>query len=523
MIFPEKRVLYSSFLFAITLCASMAVAQDNTDIIDPRVIQEPSPALLNSFEQLTSEAGFPGAAGPDNRISVPRELPPPGRALIESRNYAVQRDDESNAIAASNVLFVMLDPNLGTEEVTELLAEYRFQFIEAYPEAGTIKVRANLDEFYSDDMTPSQWLSATANIIRHYNGDPRIISATPDFTLQFSQANALDPNGLNTLENAFPINLADNGEVQDWGITDIQADLVWPLIETPIVKTIAVLDLGFAPHEDIPFVDTTGNRSDDHGNHVAAIMCGLHNDRGVRGVLPNCGVYAKPYGVRTLPFPGGLVQERAGLMTGVMESFEGFVEQIDDVSAYNVSLGYNWYKVKGLDPNFNFANNPDIRTVVQAQSTQLIRVLRLTNDRGIPIFSAAGNDSGDLEVPFDARWASPFNFAALTACSELGICNGVVVEAHDPNGQRAVFSNVGGDVSCPGVNIKSALSSAIDSYGVWSGTSMASPYCAAGFVLLSTLVDPRPPRTLLNCALNGAPQTNSGARRLLLQAAVHNC
>lgn len=524
MTFHSKIVLCKTFLLFASLFAYEARAQDSTEVVDPRVLQEPSPALFNSFERLTFEAEILGAGGPGNPVSVPGELPPPGGSPIELKNYSVwPSDDQSSVVSSSNVLFVMLDPDLDSEAVTELLADYQFQFVEAYPEAATIKVRADLSDFYSDDMSPSEWLAATANIIRRYGDDPRLVSATPDFAFQFSQTNALDPDGLNTLEYAIPIDLSGNPEIQDWGITDIQADLVWSQIAAPVLKTVGVFDAGFALHEDIPFINSAGNRRNDHGNHVAAIMCGLHNNKGIRGVLPSCGVYAQPYGVTSLPIEGGSVQERAGLMYGVMASFEGFVENIDDVSAYNVSLGYNWYKLEELDPDINFATNPDIRTVVQAQSTQLFRALRLANEKGVPIFSAAGNDSRDLDFPFDARWASPFNYAALTACSQFGTCNGIVVEAHNSDGKRAIFSNIGGDISCPGVNIESALSSAKDSYGVMSGTSMASPYCTAGFVLLSTLVDPADPRSLLDCALSGAPQTDSGARRLLLKAATDSC
>ena len=86
-------------------------------------------------------------------------------------------------------------------------------------------------------------------------------------------------------------------------------------------------------------------------------------------------------------------------------------------------------------------------------STISASVLELAAKAGKVIFSAAGNDSSGLAVPMQARYASPFNWAALTA-REHGIArNGVVVEAHDASNKRAPFSNVGGNVSCPGVDV----------------------------------------------------------------------
>ena len=83
----------------------------------------------------------------------------------------------------------------------------------------------------------------------------------------------------------------------------------------------------------------------------------------------------------------------------------------------------------------------------------LISVFELADKAGKVIFSAAGNDSSGLSKPISAKFASPFNWAALTA-REKGIArNGVVVEAHDSSNQRAPFSNLGGHVSCPGVDV----------------------------------------------------------------------
>ena len=54
------------------------------------------------------------------------------------------------------------------------------------------------------------------------------------------------------------------------------------------------MDVGFAAHEDITFSTLgAGVNIEDHGNHVAAIACAKHNNKGVKGVIPNCFVRPK--------------------------------------------------------------------------------------------------------------------------------------------------------------------------------------------------------------------------------------
>lgn len=56
-----------------------------------------------------------------------------------------------------------------------------------------------------------------------------------------------------------------------------------------------VMDVGFARHEDLVFLELPSDTDvDDHGNHVAAIACGVHdNEVGIKGVLQNCLVRAR--------------------------------------------------------------------------------------------------------------------------------------------------------------------------------------------------------------------------------------
>jgi subtilisin family serine protease len=131
------------------------------------------------------------------------------------------------------------------------------------------------------------------------------------------------------------------------------------------------------------------------------------------------------------------------------------------------------------------------------------------------IFSAAGNDSSGVPKPISAKYASPFNWAALNA-RERGLRNGVIVEAHDSSNKRASFSNVGGHISCPGVDVLSAVAHASDGetsqsmYGKMSGTSMASPYCASAHLLFGLVRPGYSGTKIIDCLLASTQKTDTG-------------
>lgn len=514
MLRTHRFLLVALGLF-LSPCASAQVP------LDDRLFLQPGDDLQNSLEMLSIEAEIlstmENAGGPRHPTST----------YLGNDGKSGQTMETS--WAAENTLYLKLDPNLGMDAVRGILDEYDFEFEDSFPELGTISVRADLSDFYRNGLSTSEWLAATARIIEQYSTDSRILAVSPEIGVPPDTNVSLDELGLNSLDQAIHLENTASGEKQDWGIEDIQAPALWKRYETPIYKTVGVFDSGFGLHQDIPFIDGVADRRRDHGNHVAGIMCGIHNDSGYRGVLPHCGIYAEPHGYWIDPTQAGPITERTGLMRSVMETFQDFVNDTDDVSVYNVSLGYNWYLLQKADPDFDFANDPNLPDIVENNGYWLYQVLEKANEKNIAIVSAAGNDSRDLDVAFSAKWASPFNYAALTACEARGICNGVVVEAHDKFGKRAVFSNTGGDISCPGVNIHSSL--ALDkhkkpspnSYGVMSGTSMASPYCAAGMALLSTFVVDKPVSDMVDCLKLSPNRSDFGVPMMRLDAAMTTC
>lgn len=144
------------------------------------------------------------------------------------------------------------------------------------------------------------------------------------------------------------------------------------------------------------------------------------------------------------------------------------------------------------------------------------------------IFAAAGNDSERPGRAISAKYASPFNWAAIEVVG-LGITSGVVVEAHDQAGNAAGFTNSSGHLSCGGVDVLSSV--ALDesgqpstrSYAVMSGTSMASPLCAAAFELLRKVRPNHTVEKLLACATGGTRKNSNGTPIFDLESAAQLC
>lgn len=517
-----RREVCSVLTAACILCATPAILhaqqgsqQANEDQRLERLFTSPSQGLSAALATIQFEETIFAAGTEPLGVEVPIEI--------------FDNDDKGDW-AATNTLYLKLDPELSREEIAALFDEYRFDYEGAYPGLGVLSVRVADAYPKGEELDTNGWLAAAASIIRRYrDDDPRILSVSPEILVDPQNQASIDPQGLATLGQAAPVSRPVS-EAADWGLDSIQAPALWPILETPVQRIVAVFDVGFALHEDIPFVDgVDGQRVLDHGNHVAAIACAIHNnDRGYKGVLPYCGVRAREHGYWMDPGQPGNVATRFRLMRAVMETFEEFVQETQEVAAYNVSLGYNWYKLAAADPDFQFQDNPDLQLVVENNAHTLIEALKTAEERGVPIVSAAGNDSSGLAAPLDARWASPFNYIARLACLARKLCNGIIVEAHDQEGNRAVFSNVGGHISCPGVNIRSAVARnggvhSIRDYGVMSGTSQAAPYCTGGLVLLSTLLPALEPEEILECLRRTGPPNSVGTPMMRLERAYESC
>ncbi|MDA7949258.1 MAG: S8 family serine peptidase [Hyphomicrobiaceae bacterium] len=437
---------------------------------------------------------------------------------------------------APNSIILKFEPEVSKEEMTKFLDERKLEVVRTYPTIGAIQVEGDLSAYFtpklSDNNANDTVLRGLTNVIKEFQADPRIRSATPDTVLRDQSTHNLTDIQITNLLTPSDVVLSNaNGstETTDWGIGNIEADQLWSLPGAQDGALFGVMDVGFARHEDLVFIELSPDTDiDDHGNHVAAIACARHdNNVGVKGVLPNCMVRARSGDVFMKSDEGGQVLEFFFLFSQVLATLESFVDSQDDVHTFNISLGYNWRSNFGINPDL--PESAQWRTLVASQGAFLVPLLEAASKNGRVIFSAAGNDSSGLATPINAKYASPFNWAAVTV-REQGIAkNGIIVEAHHPNGNRAGFSNTGGHISCPGVNVLSAVvfdsqgNIVRNAYGKMSGTSMASPYCASAHLLFKLVRPGYDGVEAIDCLTQSSDTSSSGTPMLRLSQALSVC
>ncbi|MBY5363573.1 S8 family serine peptidase [Rhizobium leguminosarum] len=433
-----------------------------------------------------------------------------------------------------NSMIIKFESDVTPAQVDDYLKSNNLPVIQKFENIGAVQVKTDISKYFESKITDK---SANDSILRGMNQaidsfkkDPRVLSATPDVFLTDKAAPGEDIDVRNMIEPTDVITGTSAAALVptiDWGVKDIEADKLWSLPGANDGTIFGVMDVGFSRHEDLSFIEfPPDTHADNHGNHVAGIACGLHNSRGIEGVLPNCFVRARSGDVF---FQSGAQTPELRfvvLFSQILATLNNFVDDEDDVSTYNVSLGYNWRS--------NFGINPDLpetaawRSLVESQGVILVSILEAANKDGKVIFSAAGNDSKKGETPISSKYASPFNWAALVA-RDKGIENGVIVAAHDAAGKRANFSNVDADISCPGVDVISSLAfdgqsnPSNSSYGKMSGTSMASPYCASAHVLFHLI---RPEYTgveAVKCMISSGVTGDAAAPMLKLTKALAKC
>jgi subtilisin family serine protease len=252
-------------------------------------------------------------------------------------------------------------------------------------------------------------------------------------------------------------------------------------------------------------------------------MCAKHNGHGTRGALKDCSVMASA-GSHLLEEvspveSGGITGFRTQISEYVATIFD-FLRANPTIRTINLSLGYNWMPNFAVDPRIEDQN--EIRDIVREQGRIFFSILAYAKTLGGGFALAAGNDSETLETPLPAEWTSPFNFGSMMVEQIDGWSNGLVVEAHGPDGKRAAFSNGQGQISCPGVDILSTLASPANGYGKLSGTSMAAPYCAAALATMRALRHELSLRDVIAC-LRASPDRIGSTPKLNIRWSVETC
>jgi Subtilase family/Dockerin type I domain len=306
----------------------------------------------------------------------------------------------------------------------------------------------------------------------------------------------------------------------NWGLKVMRLPAVWTILQRNRVAKpklakpkLAILDTGFFPHEDLNFnalrspngtsapnvkalSSVSGNTCDvAHGNHVAGIAGAVwSNQYGIDGAIPNAKIDAVPF---TVTYPinsastdgaGVARDEHLNMFVDIANDLSDYLDDSDDnpdgLRVINMSLGYNFISGGILDGNPE--DIPGLSTLIQDEAKQFAHLMKRYENKVLFVV-AAGNDSAGRSTPIDAKWSSSIAWAATQTPGDARPRNVLVVEAVDRDGQRAGFSNIGGQVAAPGVNILSTLSTGDSAYGVCSGTSQAAPHVAALATLLFEL------------------------------------
>jgi subtilisin family serine protease len=496
-----------------------------------------SQSTLPSLETQSAIQSLPLAAqnrgGPQNAVPDLKHFTVDPKNLPQSSRQELKLNEQGQANTPAlvpNMILLQFDPTASKAAIEDFLKRRNLSVVETYPKLGAVKVQADLSGYFTPSLTDNNandaLMRGILKIIEELKTEPIVKSSTPDFVLRNQASEPTNLMKASILTDAVTV---DANGVADWGIKNIEADQLWGEPGAQDGVLFGIMDVGFARHEALTFLEFPSNLDvEDHGNHVAGIACGRRGDsKGLHGVLPNCFIRARAADVFFKSAEAGQVMGFFVTFSQVLGTLNKFLDQYDDIKVINVSMGYNW------EPNFGI--NPDAtessqwRSLVESQGTILVSALELAGKAGKVIFSAAGNDSSGLSTPIGAKYASPFNWAAITA-REKGISrSGVIVEAHDASNKRAAFSNVGGHVSCPGVDITSSV--AHDSsgnpspsqYGKMSGTSMASPYCASAHVLLSLVRPGYSPDEITDCLLSSTVKSDTGVPIPKLTQALAKC
>lgn len=233
------------------------------------------------------------------------------------------------------------------------------------------------------------------------------------------------------------------GQLEDWGIKDVKAQVAWKSNYTGQGVKVAVLDTGISKHDDlqvaggVSFASYTKSYSDDngHGTHVAGIIGAKNNSIGIVGVAPDASLYA----VKVLDADG------SGYLSDIISGIDWSIKNHMDI--INLSFG-----------------TPE-------ESVALQQMVDEAYSKGILIVAAAGNGGNTAGTGDSVEYPAKYNSV-------------IAVGAVDQSNKRGTFSAIGADVEVagPGVNVLSTYMN--NEYAYMSGTSMAAPFVSGALALL---------------------------------------
>ena len=277
-----------------------------------------------------------------------------------------------------------------------------------------------------------------------------------------------------------------------YGLLKISAPAAWDMTTGSSAVVVADIDTGMRyTHEDLSpnlWTNTSeipNNGIDDDGNGFVDDYHG-YDFRGDNPFTPSED--GDPFdqhghGTHTAGTIGAAGNNGLGLV-GVawnikIMPIKIFSAAANDSTTAMVINAYNYVRMmknRGVNirvTNNSYAGPPETPTSDQAMKDAIDAM----GDAGILNVFAAGNESNNN----DANPIYPSSFAGPSVLS---------VAASDGNDNRPGFSNYGPvsvDLAAPGVAIWSTTFSSESSYGVMSGTSMATPHVTGAAALLASL------------------------------------
>ena len=192
-----------------------------------------------------------------------------------------------------------------------------------------------------------------------------------------------------------------------------------------------------------------------HATHVAGIAAGVHGTiaagNTISGVAPNA--YLGNYKALTIPTPGFGLDGNSAEIAAAIEAAVS-----DGMNVINLSLG---------EPEVDPARDIVVKAIEGAAAAGVVPVI------------AAGNDFTDFGY---GSVSSPGN--APDAITVAAVSARDVIADFSSAGPTPVSLEMKPDVSAPGLNVLSSLPVSQGTWGLLSGTSMATPHVAGAAALL---------------------------------------
>jgi subtilisin family serine protease len=288
-------------------------------------------------------------------------------------------------------------------------------------------------------------MHADANEIARVRRDPAVAYVEPDVIVHIDAQTV--PTGVSRT------GATANTSIGIDGVDDRRPNVDVAILDTGIDLTHP--DLNVAGGVDcLGTVCVAGGNDDNfHGTHVAGIVGALDNGVGVVGIAPGARLWA----VKVLDATG------SGPLSAIIRGVDWVTAHSGTISVANMSFGFT------------------------GASQALFDSIQAAVDHGVAFAVAAGNSH------VDAATVSPASFTNVLTVSALadfdGLPGGLATSGCIPGADDtlASFSNFGAvDVAAPGACITSTIPVRLGSYGVLSGTSMASPYVAGALALLAS-------------------------------------